>query len=111
VLKATPGEFRASSAELSDVPPADIPAREDRGRATIDHEILAQRLDHESGVIQDVEAALNKLTCGVYGRCEQCGPQISAKRLKVVPWTRLCLTCQSNYKTVTMPRDPTELVA
>ena len=31
---------------------------------------------------------------GTYGECEGCGEEISAARLKALPWARYCVTCQ-----------------
>jgi DnaK suppressor protein len=40
--------------------------------------------------------ALNRLREGVYGECQCCGNEISARRLRAVPWANLCITCQEN---------------
>ncbi len=42
-----------------------------------------------------VDIALQKITNGDYGVCEECQSSIPAKRLKVVPYARLCVTCQN----------------
>jgi DnaK suppressor protein len=41
-----------------------------------------------------VEEALNRIDRGEYGRCQQCGEVIPAKRLEVQPWARHCVRCQ-----------------
>lgn len=44
-----------------------------------------------------IDAALERINRGKYGICEECDEPISEKRLKAVPWTRLCLHCQENF--------------
>ena len=43
----------------------------------------------------EVEAALNRLDVGTYGRCEICGSEIAADRLEAMPAARLCLADQA----------------
>ncbi len=44
--------------------------------------------------LQQVEAALQRLDEGTYGRCAQCGQAINPERLKVLPYATLCIACQ-----------------
>ena len=39
--------------------------------------------------------ALHRLGQGEYGRCTDCGQEISTKRLDAVPWTERCVACQA----------------
>ncbi|MCB1002950.1 MAG: TraR/DksA C4-type zinc finger protein [Acidimicrobiales bacterium] len=41
--------------------------------------------------LADVEAALDKLGDGSYGRCEECGRPIGDARLEAMPHTRFCI--------------------
>ena len=50
----------------------------------------------ESDVLDEIEDALNKITRGEYGMCEQCNEEISSKRLEALPYARLCLDCKAN---------------
>ena len=45
--------------------------------------------------LERVNAALERLTNGRYGRCIKCGVDIGLARLKVAPEVALCLTCQA----------------
>ena len=40
-----------------------------------------------------VEHALRRITQGEYGECEECGAEINKKRLKIMPFTSLCIKC------------------
>jgi RNA polymerase-binding protein DksA len=44
--------------------------------------------------LHDVQAALDKMDRGDYGRCERCGEPIGNERLDALPWARLCVSCK-----------------
>jgi RNA polymerase-binding transcription factor DksA len=48
--------------------------------------------------LQEIDDALAKFDAGTYGRCEQCGAQISEARLEAMPAARLCITCASKRR-------------
>jgi RNA polymerase-binding protein DksA len=54
---------------------------------------VSLRRGHELA-LKEVERALHRIEDGTYGRCEHCGDEIDFARLKAVPQTTLCLTCQ-----------------
>lgn len=60
----------------------------ERGEA----EVLAVQL-RES--LEDVEAAIERLTNGTYGICERCGEPITPPRLEAKPAARRCIACAS----------------
>jgi RNA polymerase-binding protein DksA len=41
--------------------------------------------------LRQVEAALQRLEAGEYGKCSVCGKAIPVERLEAVPWTTLCI--------------------
>ncbi len=56
-------------------------------------QLLARRAVAERQALADIEAALDRLTNGQYGRCEQCREPISAALLARQPQARLCSAC------------------
>lgn len=44
-------------------------------------------------LVNDIDAALQRLASGVYGFCRACGDEIPYRRLKAVPATSLCFEC------------------
>lgn len=42
-----------------------------------------------------IDEALRRLKEGRYGLCEDCGAEISLKRLQVAPYTSCCIDCQT----------------
>lgn len=51
-----------------------------------------QSLDRQ--ILQQIDAALDRLDTGEYGVCLECGEAISPKRLAAIPWARYCIECQ-----------------
>jgi DnaK suppressor protein len=45
--------------------------------------------------LHQVEAALQRLNDGSYGKCTRCGEQISTARLEALPYAELCIRCQN----------------
>lgn len=45
--------------------------------------------------LKDVNAALDKIEKGGYGKCGNCGKRIDEKRLMVCPEARLCMKCSN----------------
>jgi RNA polymerase-binding transcription factor DksA len=54
---------------------------------------LAQRVAAERQVLAEIEAALDRLARGRYGRCEQCRRRIPARLLATRPEARFCSSC------------------
>ncbi len=60
-----------------------------------EREIAVLKADLRAHEIRDVQAAIDKIADGTYGACEECDEPISARRLEILPWVRLCIQCQS----------------
>jgi RNA polymerase-binding transcription factor DksA len=45
--------------------------------------------------VADLDAALDRLAAGTYGRCERCGQPIPPDRLAARPTTTTCVPCAS----------------
>ncbi len=56
---------------------------------------LARRVAAERQQLAEIEAALDRIARGRYGRCEQCSQQISARLLGARPEARFCSSCSS----------------
>jgi hypothetical protein len=56
--------------------------------------LAANRTAWTSFLTRQVSEALERIDCGNYGLCLQCGQPISAKRLTALPWVALCVSCQ-----------------
>ncbi len=49
--------------------------------------------------IRDIDAALERLRAGSYGKCVVCGTAIPEGRLEAYPTAKRCLPCQTRYET------------
>lgn len=54
---------------------------------------LKQLSAHRENLLK-IDEALRKLKEGTYGKCEDCGEEISDKRLKVIPFAIYCIDCK-----------------
>ena len=63
-----------------------------------DRELALVLTDREREKLQLVEVALKRIEEGTYGICEICGDEIDKDRLMVMPFTRLCLSCQEDLE-------------
>jgi DnaK suppressor protein len=58
-----------------------------------EEEINVALLDNEEYLLREVEAALERLETGRFGRCEGCGRRIAEARLRATPYARTCRRC------------------
>ena len=66
----------------------------DRAQASQAQEMTWLRSSQQRGLLELVDAALQRIRDGSFGECQHCGGEVELKRLNAVPWTRHCLTCQ-----------------
>jgi DnaK suppressor protein len=52
--------------------------------------------------LRDINDAQDRLLEGNYGKCVECGEQISSARIKTDPVISLCLSCQTTRETETV---------
>ncbi len=45
-----------------------------------------------------IDEALLRIEDGTYGTCEECGKKIHKERLKIMPFARNCVACQSDIE-------------
>jgi len=85
-LRTTGGE---SAGGLSHVPlhMADL------GTDTFEHEVATGLLQNEQAVLSAINAALERIDAGTYGKCVSCGMQIPVGRLNAVPYAQQCIEC------------------
>jgi RNA polymerase-binding transcription factor DksA len=83
-LRSVGGE---ASGNLSNVPihPADL------GTDNYEEEISVGLLENEAQLLIEVNDALARIERGTFGRCEECGKEISQRRLHVIPYARYCI--------------------
>lgn len=48
---------------------------------------------NEETILEEVEAALERIENGSFGQCEDCGHDVSGQRLDAIPYTSVCAPC------------------
>jgi len=49
--------------------------------------------ERQAEILDAVNEALDRVTTGVYGLCQQCGQPIAPLRLEAIPYTPFCYPC------------------
>jgi len=52
----------------------------------------------EKSFLDKIERALQKIEDGSFGNCEECGEEVSVKRLEARPETSLCIRCKEDQE-------------
>jgi DnaK suppressor protein len=86
-----------ASGNLSDVPvhPADL------GTENFEQELTLDLIENEARILEEVDHALTRIEQGTFGRCENCGREISRERLEALPYTRYCIRCARKFQAQT----------
>ena len=71
------------------------PDRSDLAQSYTSRERDTALLAMEQQQLQQIEAALQRIEDGVYGKCTECGDPIPPERLEILPYATLCVRCQS----------------
>lgn len=88
LLESAKSEPEALMANVQSPDAAEFAAR------TVEQDLAVATVDLRRAMLKEIERALKRIVSGTYGTCEACGEQISAGRLKALPWARYCVTCQ-----------------
>jgi len=66
----------------------------DLGSDRAAHEVSLGRMESEIEELREIDEALGRIGEGSFGLCEACGNAIGLKRLKAIPYAKLCLPCK-----------------
>jgi DnaK suppressor protein len=83
---------------VPDAPAGDVGDLADQAGDERDRELSLLLTDREKEKLQAVDDALEKLSQGTYGICEECGEPIAPARLEAIPLAKFCLACQSRLE-------------
>jgi len=75
-----------------------FPDPTDRATLESDRNFTLRIRDRERRLIAKIRNALDRLDMGTFGICEECGEDISDKRLKARPVTTLCINCKKKQE-------------
>jgi RNA polymerase-binding transcription factor DksA len=65
----------------------------DIGTDNFEQEFTLSLLQNEEQVLDEIAGALDRITDGTFGRCEECQQAIPRARLNALPYTRHCVAC------------------
>jgi RNA polymerase-binding protein DksA len=60
-----------------------------------DQELTLTLLGSDEGILDQIEAAIQRIDNGSYGRCEKCDGTIPKSRLDAIPYAADCVQCAS----------------
>ncbi len=63
------------------------------GSDNFEQEFTLSLMESEEDTLGLIEAALNRIEEGTYGRCTQCEGVIPKARLNAIPYTPVCIKC------------------
>ena len=70
----------------------------DAGSDAYDRDFALNLLSQEQDALQEIQAALERITDGIYGICGISGKKIPQARLEAMPIARLTVECQSQWE-------------
>ncbi|HEX9350598.1 MAG TPA: TraR/DksA family transcriptional regulator [Gaiellaceae bacterium] len=62
--------------------------------ATLDREIDYTLEENSEHVLAGIDAALERIDDGTFGKCVTCGREIAEDRLAAIPWATQCIDCK-----------------
>jgi len=76
-------------------PKENFPDPTDRASLESERNFMLRIRDRENKLIKKIRSALERIENGTFGVCEECGENISIKRLKARPVTTQCIDCKT----------------
>jgi DnaK suppressor protein len=70
----------------------------DRAAAESDRSFELRIRDRERKLLNKIKEAIERIEDGSYGICDECGEEISVKRLDARPVTTLCIDCKTKQE-------------
>jgi DnaK suppressor protein len=85
---------RALSGDIH-VDPDDFPDEMDTASSEVNLQFTGRLREREQGLLSKIDAALEKIDHGEYGKCMNCGEDIGIARLRARPVAELCIECKA----------------
>ena len=68
------------------------------GSDNFEQEFTLSLMESEEDTLGLIDAALNRIDEGTYGRCTQCDGAIPKARLNAIPYTPVCIKCAEAHE-------------
>jgi DnaK suppressor protein len=72
----------------------------DIGTDNFEQEFTLGLMENDGDVLEQIEAALERIEENTFGQCEECGTKIPKTRLNAIPYAALCVKCASTNERV-----------
>ncbi len=91
---------RAEKSLVDDIhpDPDDFPDEMDTASSEVNLSFAGRLRERERGLLNKIDAALQKIEDGVYGECRVCGEEVGLKRLQARPVAELCIDCKAEQE-------------
>ncbi len=76
----------------------EVPDINDDAARTYSRSLILQLGEREREQLKEVDESLEMLEGGGYGLCAECGEDIPEKRLELIPYAKLCITCKEKME-------------
>jgi len=91
-------EIARSRGEESDIAKQDIGDVYDISSQDRERDLILTLSDMERAKLREIDDTLRKIKDKTYGICEECGEKIPPARIKILPFTRVCVDCKSKLE-------------
>jgi DnaK suppressor protein len=96
--KSVLSSARKTLAEEATFDTDDLPDEIDLASSEYQQSMIFRLRDREKYLLETSDRALERITDGSFGICEQCDDEISIKRLEARPVTTLCIRCKEEQE-------------
>lgn len=72
----------------------------DRVQGEVWEQMVRSLDERDREELEEVQAALDRIADGTYGRCQDCDQPIASARLEALPTARRCMACQDQQEAV-----------
>lgn len=76
----------------------EVPDIDDDAARTYSRSFLLQLGEREREQLKEVDESLEMIESGEYGLCVECGGEIAEKRLELIPYAKLCISCKEKME-------------
>lgn len=74
------------------------PDTADLASEVVEQDLAVSLLGSAVGTLDQIEAALQRIEDGSYGRCAECDARIPAPRLEAIPYATCCVACAARQE-------------
>src|SRR6185503_9992245 len=97
-------EIEAGAAKRGEPRDGNVPDSAELSADDVARDVTMAEIDRDAAELESIDAALERLDAGTYGRCIDCGTTIPRARLAQNPEAARCASCQRHSEQDSAPR-------